>query len=139
MKGPVPKRSDQKRHRVKSQGPELKTAPAAPVFTPPPAEKSWHPLMQEWYESLIVSGQSAFFEPSDWATARLAAFSMSQELNSGEVRAAMLREFMAIANNLMTTEGARRRLRVELQRGPQSVEDDESVSVMAGYKEMFGS
>lgn len=134
MKGPVPKRSDQKRHRVKSQGPVLKTAPASPVFDPPPAEESWHPLMREWYRSLGESGQSAFMEPSDWATARIAAFALSQELAGGSVSAAMLREFMAVASQLMTTEGARRRLRVELQRGPQVVEDREAEDVMKAYR-----
>lgn len=136
MKGPIPKRSDQRR-RQGSSGPELKTAPAAPVYEPPRAEESWHPLMQEWYRSLGTSGQSVFMEPSDWATARIAAFTMSQELAGGAVSASMLREFMAVANQLMTTEGARRRLRVELQRGPRAVEDRESDEVMDTYRGMF--
>ena len=80
----------------------------------------------------------SFYEPSDWEMARLAAHVMSQELNSGEaVKAATLKEFQAMANNLMTTEGARRRLRVELQRGPRAVEDRESDEVMDTYRGMF--
>lgn len=138
MAGPVGKRSDQRRRRNKPEGPQLVVAPAAPAVTVPEPSEAWHPLMVDWYRSLMSSGQSAFYEPSDWEMARLAAHVMSQELNSGEaVKAATLKEFQAIANNLMTTEGARRKLRVELQRGPQVVKDDESGSVMAGYKEMF--
>ena len=140
MPGPVGKRSDQRRRRNKPDGPQLVVAPAAAEVVAPEPSEAWHPLMVDWYRSLMNSGQSSFYEPSDWEMARLAAHVMSQELNSGEpVKAATLKEFQAMANNLMTTEGARRRLRVELQRGPQSVEDDESVSVMADYKEMFGS
>ena len=138
MPGPVGKRSDQRRRRNKPEGAQLSVAPAAPEVEVPEPSDSWHPLMADWYRSLINSGQSSFYEPSDWQMARLAAHIMSQELNSGElVKAATVKEFQAIANNLMTTEGARRKLRVELQRGPQSVVEDESVSVMADYKEMF--
>lgn len=138
MPGPVGKRSDQRRRRNKPEGAQLSVAPAAPEVEVPEPSDSWHPLMVDWYRSLINSGQSSFYEPSDWQMARLAAHIMSQELNSGElVKAATVKEFQAIANNLMTTEGARRKLRVELQRGPQSVVEDESVSVMADYKEMF--
>ena len=138
MPGPVGKRSDQRRRRNKPEGAQLSVAPAAPEVEAPEPSDSWHPLMVDWYRSLINSGQSSFYEPSDWQMARLAAHIMSQELNSGElVKAATVKEFQAIANNLMTTEGARRKLRVELQRGPQSVVEDESVSVMADYKEMF--
>lgn len=138
MPGPVGKRSDQRRRRNKPEGAQLSVAPAAPEVEVPEPSEAWHPLMVDWYRSLINSGQSSFYEPSDWQMARLAAHIMSQELNSGElVKAATVKEFQAIANNLMTTEGARRKLRVELQRGPQSVVEDESVSVMADYKEMF--
>lgn len=138
MPGPVGKRSDQRRRRNKPEGAQLSVAPAAPEVEAPEPSEAWHPLMVDWYRSLINSGQSSFYEPSDWQMARLAAHIMSQELNSGElVKAATVKEFQAIANNLMTTEGARRKLRVELQRGPQSVVEDESVSVMADYKEMF--
>lgn len=138
MAGPPPKRSDQRRRRNAPDGPALVVAPAAPAVKVPEASESWHPLMVDWYRSLVDSGQSSFYEPSDWEMARLAAHVMSEELNSGEpVKAATLKEFQAMANNLMTTEGARRKLRVELQRGPSGVVKDGSESVMADYKEMF--
>ena len=67
-----------------------------------------------------------------------AAEVMSQELNNGEgVKASMLAEFNRAAASLMTTEGERRRLRVELQAADGAVVDDESSSVMSHYKELF--
>lgn len=138
MPGPVAKRSDQRRRKNKPSGPELVTAEAAPVFTPPPADESWHPLMRDWYDSLFTSGQAVFYEPSDVETARLAASIMSQEIEGGSVRAAVWKEFNATAIRLMTTEGDRRRLRVELQRGPKGVADEEADEVMDNYRELFG-
>ena len=92
--------------------------------------------MKDWFRSLKESGQSQFYEASDWQTARLLAEIMSQELNSGEpVKAAMLGEFNRAAASLMTTEGERRRLRVELQ-APQAQEDGgKVVSIMDRYRE----
>lgn len=143
MPGPPPKRSDQRRRRNKpdESQPKLtvvkddapRPAPKAPRVSP-----SWHPLMKDWFRSLKTSGQARFYEPSDWQTARLLAEVMSQELNSGEgVKASMLGEFNRAAASLMTTEGERRRLRVELQAAEAGPVDDEASSVMSQYKEMF--
>lgn len=141
MPGPVPKRSDQRRRRNKpASGEVVSIVPSSPedgVVDAPEADESWHPLMRDWFNSLKESGQAIFYEPSDWQTARIAAAVMSDGLNSGELKATTLKEFNSMADSLMTTEGERRRLRVELQRGSEPSADDESVSVMADYKEMF--
>lgn len=140
MPGPVPKRSDQRRRRNKDvTGLHIvKDLPAATRTKPPRVSSSWHPLMKDWFRSLKESGQSAFYEPSDWQTARLLAEIMSQELNSGDViKASMLTEFNRAAASLLTTEGERRRLRVELQTGESSAGDDVVVSTMENYRSMF--
>src|SRR5256885_12926437 len=43
-------------------------SPVIPVASP-----RWHATARSWYNSLAISGHSAFFEPSDWATAVAAA------------------------------------------------------------------
>lgn len=143
MPGPPPKRSDQRRRRNKPDENQptltvVKDSALRPVVKAPRVSPSWHPLMKDWFRSLKQSGQSRFYEPSDWQTARLLAEVMSQELNNGEgVKASMLSEFNRAAASLMTTEGERRRLRVELQAAEAGAVDDESSSVMSHYKEMF--
>lgn len=143
MPGPPPKRSDQRRRRNKPDGSQpnltvVKDDAPRPVVKAPRVSPSWHPLMKDWFRSLKQSGQARFYEPSDWQTARLLAEVMSQELNNGEgVKASMLAEFNRAAASLMTTEGERRRLRVELQAADGAVVDDESSSVMSHYKELF--
>lgn len=139
MPGPPPKREDQRRRRNKNPD-GLTTVAATGGKRPklPRVSPSWHPLMKDWFRSLKQSGQARFYEPSDWQTARLLAEVMSQELNNGEgVKASMLAEFNRAAASLMTTEGERRRLRVELQAADGAAVDDESSSVMSHYKELF--
>lgn len=141
MPGPPPKRSDQRRRRNKdATGLTLVTASATSSRVKPPrVSPHWHPLMKDWFRSLKESGQVQFYEPSDWQTARLLAEVMSQELNSGEgVKASMLAEFNRGAAALMTTEGERRRLRVELQGSGETVQKpDAVVTAMEAYKQML--
>lgn len=138
MPGPVPKRSEQRRRRNKPDGPALTKVPASSNVKPPRVSPSWHPLMKDWFRSLKESGQSIFYEPSDWQTARLMAHLMSEALKSNKpVKAALLGEFNRMAASLLTTEGERRRLRIELQSAEAGSSDDGVVSVMEHYRDMF--
>lgn len=144
MPGPIPKRSDQRRRRNKPAEGELqitKTMVATPRAKPPPVSPDWHPLMKDWFRSLKESGQAVFYEASDWQTARLLAQVMSDELNSGDsVKASLLAEFNRAAGSLLTTEGERRRLRVELKAGKpeDGGGDDAVVTALSDYKKMLG-
>lgn len=136
--GPVPKRSDQRRRRNKDGG-EI-TAATSGTFVPPaaPPALDWHPLAREWYESLSRSGQSVFYEPSDWAQARVWAEVLSRQMNSGaRVSANMISAWSAGATELLTTEGARRRSRLELERaGAGAVDvDEQAAAVIDAYRE----
>ena len=79
-------------------------------------DDGWHPLAREWYRSLASSGQSQFYEASDWATAKVLAELLSKALQSGKVMAALVERWQVGATELLTTEGARRRARIELER-----------------------
>lgn len=145
--GPPPKRSDQRRRR-NAAGPELgeiTEAPGAVEVPIPPADQDWHPLAAGWYESLADSGQSSFYEPSDWAVAKLIAENMSRELrplplidseghavldSRGKpivrklpMRGASVSAYLRAMSSLLVTEGDRRRLRLELQRLKPNGED----------------
>src|SRR5437764_335378 len=113
-RGPVPTRSDQRRRQNKN--PEgIATAKAPGVHADqPPADVSWHELARDWYESLATSGQARWYQPSDWQTARIWAEVLSRQLAGGRISAQMIAAWAGAATELLTTEGARRRARVEL-------------------------
>lgn len=131
-RGPVPKRSDQRRRRNKD-GVITKGVSTGVVEWPEPSDL-WHPVAVAWYQSLEESGQSDYYEPSDVWTARYVAEAMSRNLQHGRFSAQLFAAVMSAMTELLTTEGARRRARMELQRDPAEVEDPR-VAVLANYRD----
>lgn len=140
--GPIPKRSEERRRRNKDDGPGLSKAPSTPPTDLPDLPEPdglWHPIATDWYLSLRESGQAAFYQPSDWAMARYAAELMSRGLQSdrppnGQYVAAL----NSVMASLLTTEGDRRRARIELERKPPTVQGPASVTAIADYRASLG-
>lgn len=131
-RGPVSKRSDQRR-RTNDDGIPVDHAEGAEVVEVPAADPAWHPVAVQWFESLAKSGQSTFYEPSDWGTAVMLAEAMSRELSDQPIvvgkgkdatvemhkvpmTGAALSAILRGMTSLMVTEGDRRRVRLELLR-----------------------
>lgn len=140
MPGPVPERSDRRR-RTNKPAIAVQAAAGAVRVTVPAPDKEWHPAATRWYRSLKKSGQSRFFEPSDWAQAWVWAEFLSRALKQGERPSSQLiAAWSAGATELLTTEGARRRLRIELQR-PREVDEDvqSAVTALDDFRDRFSS
>lgn len=140
-RGPIPERSEARRRRNKDGGPALAKAPSGPpadVPELPEPDSLWHPIAVDWYLSLRESGQAVFYQPSDWAMARYAAELMSRGLSSdrppnGQYVAAL----NSVMASLLTTEGDRRRVRIELERKPAGVQLA-SVRPLDAYRDLAG-
>lgn len=122
-----------------------------------PAEQSWHPVALNWYNSLPESGQSIYYQPSDWAIAYLLAESLSRDFKpqvvgineeTGEpvferipLKGASLGAYLKGFTALLATEGDRRRMQIELEReslrgkGKDDVTED---GVVLDRAAMFG-
>jgi hypothetical protein len=128
-------------HRSKEEKDSITKAPSgAPADLPdlPEPDPLWHPIATDWYLSLRESGQAQFYEPSDWAMARYAAELMSRGLSSdrppnGQYVAAL----NSVMTSLLTTEGDRRRARMELERKPTGPKLA-SVSPLDAYRDLAG-
>lgn len=143
--GPVPKRSEDKAgHRTKAELNQITKANGAAEVEVPKPRRDWHPITKAWYKSLAESGQSQFYEPSDWWTAQYVAEAMSRSLKSqnGLISGQLFQAIMSASTELMVTEGARRRLRVELQRPDrdQGAESDGGgeVTLLDDYRDLYG-
>jgi hypothetical protein len=134
-RGPVPKRSSQRRRQNKPESPVTAGKGAADVSVPDP-EEHWHPLATAWYESLAESGQAHWYEPSDWATAKYIAEAMSRNLLAGaKFSSVLFASVLSGMSNLLVTEGDRRRVRVELERADGGDADDTGdVSELEEYR-----
>lgn len=132
MPGPVPRRSTQRRHRQKV---DITHVPAEDEVVIPEPDEDWHPIATQWYESLAKSGQRIFYENSDWAQAFYVAEAMSRSMRTSRISGQLFTAVISAAGELLTTEGARRRMRVELERA--AAEGETTVSeAMAAYKKM---
>lgn len=95
----------------------------------------WHPVAENWYLSLTKSGQAIFYEASDWSMAYLLADQIHQALQPRPVQTgtdddgkptytymvvpmpgSTLNAIIKGSSMLMAMEGARRQLRIELDR-----------------------
>lgn len=150
--GPPPKRSDQRRRRNAPKTPVTKVDGAHEVSIPK-ANPQWHPVAKAWFQSLALSGQAVFYEPSDWAVAVLVAESMSRDLNpqvvgiteTGKVvreriplKGASLQAYLKAFTQLMATEGERRRMQIELQRPSETDEGGADVAWIDQYRQRQG-
>jgi hypothetical protein len=83
---------------------------------PRPCPVGLHPEARRWYKSLAESGETRYWEPSDWAQARIAAIWLSGLLSGARPSAQMVASWLSMVSELGVTEGARRRMRIEIDR-----------------------
>lgn len=130
-RGPVPKHSEDRKRRnspANDAGVEKVVVESSVDISIPTPDANWHPIALRLWDSLALSGQSRFYEPSDWAL----AYSLMDDLTyykfatkrSGQ----MLASIYAQMSSLLITEGDRRRVGIELAR--KSSEELESAGVM---------
>lgn len=137
-RGPVPKRSSARRRRNKESKPE-QVKPIVAAVEVPAASSRWHPIAREWFESLAQSGQSQFFEPSDWQAARYVAECMTRNLRQGaKFSSVLFAATWSAMSDLLTTEAARRRVRMEIERGEQPTEPT-GVTALADYRKRLSA
>ena len=118
-RGPIPKRTEQRRRR--NQDAPVDRAAAGPRVSPPPLREGLCDLAVEWYGSLAQSGQSQFYELSDWLMAQVIAEAIDEF--ASKPSGPLLSQILSGSSVLLATEGDRRRLRLELVRDePEVVE-----------------
>lgn len=138
-RGPVPKRSDQRRRTNQDEGPIAK-GPAARAVRPPSASREWQPLARDYFNSVKQSGQAEWYEPSDWQHLRVSCEVLSRMLESGRLSAQLYAAWAADSARLLVTEGDRRRMRLELERAPDVNPDaDAGVASMDEWRGRLGA
>lgn len=101
----------------------------------------WHATARAWYESLGQSGQTVYYQPSDWMVAYVWAEVLSQQLVADRMSAVMIQAWSSSASELLTTEGSRRRARLELERVGVQVDPDDAAAdeALNVYHAQFGA
>lgn len=143
--GPIPKRSTERRRRNKTTESGASTEVERVVVDPavledtsivpaPTPNPGWHPVARMVYESAKRAAIRDFYEPTDWAYLFTVCETISMNLNEQPVvvqSGPMAGEIVMVAqplpggtltailkglNDLLFTEGSRRRVRIEVER-----------------------
>jgi hypothetical protein len=103
-------------------------------ITIPKANKAWRPQARSWFNSLALSGQSEFYEASDWATAVVAAQSLDIFLRT--YNAAIYSQFVKLSERLAVTAIDRARARIVLEDPelPRDADEDAADEALSGWQ-----
>lgn len=124
-RGPVPKRSDQRAgHRSKAETPD-RIECGGDVLVPAP-DPQWHPRALETYLDFANSGQTRYWEPSDWRMLVIACDNLTSHYTNARPSAEMFKHTLGILSSLGATEADRRRSRIEVDR--KGTTEDESTA-----------
>lgn len=101
--------------------------------TIPRVHPNWHADAKRFFNSLKTSGQSDFFQDSDWAFAVFLADEITEYKNAPRRSSQMLASILTGMERLMLTEGDRRKARIELIE-PAQEQTDAGAEAVAGYQ-----
>lgn len=127
VRGPIGKRDEERIRRNIPEDPTVTIQMPGIVSIPDLGDVSHlgetHPIVTEMYESMKQSASVKYYEPTDWQFARLALYTLNQELiaaqhNGKPVGAMKLTAINQMLSALLLTEGDRRRARLEIERAP---------------------
>ena len=104
----------------------------------PSCPSSLHPAAAAWFESLKLSGHSAFYEPSDWAAAVYVAEAMSVNLNQPRLSAQLFAQVWAAMGDLLSTEKERRKARIQVQRDIDAASAPAGPTAIDKYRAKLG-
>ena len=135
-RGPVPKRTEARLGHVTKAEKGSRTKIAASGAVPVPETPAHlHEIAAQWFDSLKESAQSRYYEPSDWAAALLTAEAMTKMLNAKKFSSMAFSAVWSSMTDLLTTEGARRRARIEVEREQVEEETPPGVADIDAYRE----
>jgi hypothetical protein len=99
----------------------------------PQANPKWRPSARSWFNSLSMSGQSEFFEASDWATAVAAAEAYNVFLIT--YSASIFAQFVKLSERLAVTVVDRKKSRIELANvEPDDEDEDAADEAITGWQ-----
>ncbi|WP_279106507.1 hypothetical protein [Mobiluncus curtisii] len=130
-RGPVGKRSEDRIRRNKPDGGLTIVDMPASVCAPPEPDDEWCVAARRIWDSLVSSGQSRFYEPSDWAYAQFAMDEMSRYVKNGKQVGDRLSAIDSMLVRLLLTEGDRRRAGLELSRAVDDASEREAAKAWA--------
>ncbi|WJN63101.1 terminase small subunit [Streptomyces phage phiScoe44] len=139
MPGPIPNREADLARPRERKGSDVQPVTRGEMLPTkvPNADREWHPIARRLWDSVKASGQTAFYQQSDYAVLYSLCDDLSHFKKSGKRSSQMAQTIYSALGNLLVTEGDRRRARIELHE-PEDEGDTASVLAIADYKKDLG-
>jgi len=75
-----------------------------------------HPTVVRLWEAVGDSAFTRYYEPSDWEVVRVMLHVLDRQLKAVKMNANMIATVQSMMNDLLFTEGSRRKVRLEVER-----------------------
>lgn len=124
-RGPVPNRTEDLARDRSRKGGDVQpvTKGVRRPVTWPAADPNWHEIATMVWDGAQNSGQADFYQQSDIAMLYSLCEELSNYKNANRRSGQMFQAIMSAMTELILTEGARRRVRVELDSAPEEPPD----------------
>ncbi|MFD6636757.1 hypothetical protein ACFWDN_13180 [Micromonospora chalcea] len=138
LRGPVPNREDDLARPRERKGGDVQsvTKGEARPTKVPNADRDWHPIARKLWDSVKESGQTDFYQQSDWAILYSLCDDLSHFKKSSKRSSQMAQVIYSSLGNLLVTEGDRRRVRIELSE-PEEEQKPAAVLAIADYQNLL--
>lgn len=133
-RGPVPSRTEdlsRDRDANRAGSVPVTKGKAKPATIPEP-DPNWHKIAKMLWDSALESGQSDYYQSSDYAMLYHLCDDLSVYKNAKQRSSMMFQAFQSMFESLLLTEGARRRVRIELE--SEETEDEGVVMQIDKYR-----
>jgi hypothetical protein len=140
MPGPMPRREDalaRPRSRKGSDQQSVTKGVMRPVDFCMDANENWHRIARQLWDACVSSGQSDFYQNSDYALLYSICDDLSLYKMSGKQSGQMLMTIYSAMERLLVAEGDRRRVRIELH-APEPEQKPASVHAIEDMRRRLG-
>ncbi|WP_051298081.1 hypothetical protein [Brevibacterium album] len=135
----MPSRSEERVGHARQAGGQdagISTGTLRPVRWPA-ADRAWSKRAKELYKAAKESGQSDYYQQTDIARLRFLLDQITYYEGQPQRSAMMLQSITSELSNLLFSEGDRRRVRIELSKTDNSMQDAQIVAIDS-YKKDLG-
>jgi hypothetical protein len=136
MPGPIPKRSEERtrRNKTNESGIAVKKGEATPISWPHPA-KHWDKSVKDLYQGMKKSGMAQFYQQAEVQWAWLACDELNEYRQRGGGAMKLQAVLSMFSQGLGITEGDRRRMQIELEIPEKPVEPESRSSKVTNIQD----
>ena len=118
---------------------EIAKTPAGQKITIPRMNGQWHPVAKMLWKAVKESGQTKFYQSSDWAMLYSLCDDISYAKQQKKRPAQLIQTIYSELGNLLVSEGSRRRVQIELYRPTEEELKSSDVAVMSEWQKKFAT